>query len=223
MAKRVRMNGDRSADMPDLTIERRLAGLASPICGVDEAGRGPWAGPVAAAAVILDPERPIEGLNDSKKLSAAARDRLYEAICRVCHVSVVFASAARIDAMNIRGATLWAMRAAVAGLAVAPEFALIDGRDIPPGLSCPGEAIIGGDARSVSIAAASIVAKVARDRLMLRAAEAFPDYGFERHMGYGVPEHSAALQRFGPTPLHRRSFRPVADALRSRSPGTEMP
>jgi ribonuclease HII len=219
MAKRTRFNPIECPEFPDLAIEARVGRGAGVVCGVDEAGRGPWAGPVAVAAVILDPARPIEGLNDSKKLTGPQRERLYAEICRHSHVSVVFASSTRIDVMNIRAATLWAMREAVSALAVPPDHVLIDGRDVPPGLTCPGEAVIKGDARSQSIAAASIVAKVSRDRLMQRIGATFPGYGFERHMGYGVPEHAAALQRYGATPLHRRSFKPIADVIRFGAAG----
>ncbi len=189
---------------------RRFGG---PVAGVDEAGRGPWAGPVVTAAVILGPAPLPEGIDDSKKLTAARREALFEAICRDHVVAVATASAALIDRINIRAATLDAMARAVAGLAVAPAGVLVDGRDVPPGLACPGEALVTGDGRVAAIAAASIVAKVTRDRMMIRAGAAFPGYGFEVHMGYGVPAHRAALDRLGPCPLHRRSFRPVRDLL----------
>ncbi len=192
-----------------------IGGHAGLVCGVDEAGRGPWAGPVAVAAVVLDPDQPIPGLNDSKQLTAAVRERLYAEICDRAHVALVYASPARIDRMNIRAATLWAMRQAVLGLPVVPDYALIDGRDVPPGLPCRAEAIVGGDAKSQAIAAASIIAKVSRDRLMRYTGTLYPDFGLERHMGYGVPEHAAALDRFGPTPLHRMTFKPVVAAIRS--------
>lgn len=213
MAKRVKFDPRDNPEFPDLAIESRVMRGAGLVCGVDEAGRGPLAGPVAVAAVVLDLTRPIKGLNDSKKIDSSARDALCDEICRHAHVAVVFASAARIDAMNIRGATLWAMREAVRALPVAPDHVLVDGCDLPPGLSCPGEAVIQGDARSQSIAAASIVAKVSRDRLMRRLGACYPLYGFERHMGYGVPEHLEALRRYGATPHHRRSFKPIADVI----------
>ncbi|BCP52615.1 ribonuclease HII [Kaistia sp. 32K] len=195
---------------PTDAIERRLRrrGLKA-IAGVDEAGRGPLAGPVVAAAVILDPKNIPDGLNDSKKLTAQAREALFERIMASAHVSVVAASVLRIDATNIRQATLWAMTRAVAGLPWAPDLAIIDGNDLPPALACPGEAYVKGDARSVSIAAASIIAKVTRDRMMTRAATHFPDYGFERHMGYGTAAHLAALSTLGACPLHRASFAPI--------------
>jgi ribonuclease HII len=183
------------------------------VAGLDEAGRGPLAGPVVAAAVVFESQNFPEGLNDSKKLSPAKRRRLYEIIVDSAHVSVAVASAARIDRMNILRASLWAMDRALAGLPCAPDHALIDGRDLPPGLPCTGEAIIGGDGLSASIAAASIVAKVTRDRLMEAVGLAYPDYGFERHMGYGTARHLDALARHGPCHHHRRSFAPVRRAF----------
>ena len=195
---------------PDFAHEReRLALGARLIAGVDEVGRGPLAGPVGAAAVVFEPGvRPPRGIDDSKKLDRAEREALFPKILeRALAVCVVFATAAEIDLYNIRGAALRAMSRAVAGLSVRPDFALIDGRDVPDPLACPGRAIIDGDALSLSIAAASIVAKVARDRLMARLDPHFPDYGFSAHVGYATAAHLAALARLGPTPLHRRSFR----------------
>jgi len=194
------------------------------VAGVDEVGRGPLAGPVGVGAVILDPGDLPEGLDDSKALSAARREQLAEAIyAKAIAVSLAFASVEEIDRFNIRGATLIAMRRAVAALSVRPDYALIDGRDAPPGLRCPARPIVGGDGLSLSIAAASIVAKVARDALMARLDAAHPGYGFARHAGYATPEHSAALKRLGPCPLHRRSFKPVSlfdgdSAAPARSP-----
>lgn len=183
------------------------------VAGLDEAGRGPLAGPVVAAAVVFDGRDYPDGLDDSKKLSATKRQRLYDIIVNSAHVSVAMASAARIDDMNILRASLWAMSRALAGLPCRPDHALVDGRDLPPGLRCTGEAIIGGDALSASIAAASIVAKVTRDALMKAVGTAYPGYGFERHMGYGTAMHLEALGRRGPCPHHRRSFAPVRTAL----------
>ncbi len=178
------------------------------VAGVDEVGRGPLAGPVGVGAVILDPDDLPEGLDDSKALSAARREALAEAVyARAIAVSLAFASVDEIDRLNIRGATLLAMRRAVAALSVRPDYALIDGRDAPPGLLCPARAIIGGDRLSLSIAAASIVAKVARDALMARLDAVHPGYGFARHSGYPTRQHAAALSRLGPCPLHRRSFK----------------
>jgi ribonuclease HII len=181
------------------------------VAGVDEVGRGPLAGPVGVGAVILDPRNLPKGLNDSKVLSAARREELAAAIYgSAIAVSLAFASVEEIDHFNIRGATLLAMRRAVAALSVKPQYALIDGCDTPPGLLCPAHPIVGGDGLSLSIAAASIVAKVARDALMARLDAIHPGYGFARHAGYATREHAAALTRLGPCPLHRRSFKPIA-------------
>jgi ribonuclease HII len=178
-----------------------------PAAGVDEVGRGPLAGPVTAAAVILDPARLPAGVDDSKALSAARREELFETIMeRALCVSVASASVAEIDRLNIRGATLAAMARALAGLALAPAHILVDGRDLPPGWEGRGTALIGGDARSASIAAASIVAKVTRDRLMRSLGAAHPVYGFERHMGYGSKAHREAILKHGPCAHHRMSF-----------------
>ncbi len=183
------------------------------IAGVDEVGRGPLAGPVVAAAVVFEGKRFPEGLDDSKRLAPAERERLYELIVAEGHISVAVASRERIDRMNILRASLWAMSRALAGLPCRPDHVLVDGRDLPPGLCCPGEAIIGGDGLSVSIAAASIVAKVTRDRLMGEMGRAFPEYGFERHMGYSTVRHLEALGLHGPCPHHRQSFAPVRGRL----------
>jgi len=180
-----------------------------PIAGCDEAGRGPLAGPVVAAAVILDPARVPRGLNDSKKLDAAERERLYDRICDCAEVAVAFGSPARIDRDNILQASLWALARAVAALPVRPNLVFVDGRD-RINVPCDCQAVISGDALISSIAAASIVAKVTRDRLMKQIGAAHPGYGFERHMGYSVPEHFEALRKLGPTIHHRRSFSPVA-------------
>ena len=188
-------------------------GLA-PVAGVDEAGRGPWAGPVVAAAVIFDPRAIPDGLDDSKRLTAKRRERLFSEIGAVAHIAVAHASVKRIDRDNIHRASLWAMAQACRKLAPAPAMALIDGRHYPD-LACPARAIVKGDGVSCSIAAASIIAKVTRDRMMEDLARAFPDYGFERHKGYGTPEHRAALERFGPTPHHRRSFSPIKHFLQN--------
>jgi len=198
------------ADQPDYSFETQLMSVGTaPVAGIDEAGRGPLAGPVVVAACILHPSHIPLGLNDSKKLTAAKREALFEQILATSHVSIVSVSALTIDAINIRAATLQGMAQAVRGLAHQPAYALIDGRDVPPNLPCPGEALIKGDARSVSIAAASILAKVTRDRLMARAAEFWPGYGFERHMGYGTEVHLEAIKRLGPCPIHRLSFAPL--------------
>ncbi len=202
---------------PDDRLERALlARVGGPVAGLDEAGRGPLAGPVVAAAVVFDPGQIPAGLNDSKKLTERARERLFDEICAAAHVGIGVASVARIDRMNIRAASLWAMAQALGALTVEAAGALVDGDSVPPALPCPGEAIVKGDSRSVSIAAASIVAKVTRDRAMVRLAEAFPGYGFERHKGYGTKSHKEALASLGPSPLHRTSFAPVRALLISQ-------
>lgn len=184
------------------------------IAGVDEAGRGPLAGPVVAAAVILDPKKIPKGIDDSKKLlDPEVREALYLKIMASAEVAFVSASPARIDRIDIRKATLWAMCAAVDALPRRPDRVFVDGREFPDGLPCPAEAVIEGDAKILSIAAASIIAKVTRDRLMKRLASSVQGYGFERHVGYATREHRAALIELGPTPHHRRSFAPVRIAF----------
>lgn len=184
------------------------------ICGVDEAGRGPLAGSVIAAAVILDPMRPIAGLADSKKLSAIARERLAPQI-RECALSWAIgeATAAEIDEINILQATFLAMKRAVLSLALTPTHALIDGNRVPVGLPCSAEAIIKGDAKEPAISAASILAKTYRDAQLLELDRQYPQYGFARHMGYPTAAHLEALRVHGPSPVHRRSFGPVAQSL----------
>ena len=183
------------------------------VAGVDEVGRGPLAGPVVAAAVILDPVRLPAGLNDSKQVSAKNRALLAAALPKIAMVSIAEASVKEIDALNIRQATFLAMRRAVEGLAIAPEALLIDGRDIPPGLPCHAEAIVKGDGRSLSIAAASIVAKEARDALMRQLDAENPGYGWAQNVGYPTKAHRDALLSLGVTPHHRRSFKPVHNIL----------
>jgi ribonuclease HII len=185
-----------------------------PLAGVDEVGRGPLAGPVVAAAVILDPQAVPEGLDDSKNLTPARRDELFALIAQsALAIGIASATAAEIDTINIRQATLLAMRRAVAALALAPAFVLVDGND-PPTLAFPAESVIGGDAQIASIAAASIVAKVTRDAMMARLCARYPAYGFSLHAGYGTPRHRAALQAHGPCPEHRYSFAPVKGVWR---------
>jgi ribonuclease HII len=198
-----------AASLATLSFEKDLMaqGFAR-IAGVDEAGRGPLAGPVTAAAVILDPGQPIQGLADSKLLKEARREELFAEILRKAVVGVAFEPAQEIDRSDIRKATLRAMKKSVAALAIRPAFVLIDGRDIPPGLPCPGRAVIDGDALSASIAAASIIAKVLRDRLMRRMDPAYPGYGFANHAGYGTALHKAGIAALGPCRLHRLSFAP---------------
>ena len=198
---------------PTFRRERRALNKGIfPVAGCDEAGRGPLAGPVVAAAVILDPKRIPRGLNDSKKLDTAARAKLYEKICATAQVSVAFGAVARIDRDNILRASLWALARAVKALPIAPRLVFVDG-NMKIDCGCDCEAVVSGDALVLSVAAASIVAKVTRDRLMVRLGLEHPGYGFERHMGYSVPEHFAALARLGPTIHHRRSFAPVAAKL----------
>jgi ribonuclease HII len=181
-----------------------------PVAGADEAGRGPWAGPVVAAAVILDPSRIPEGLDDSKRLSPERREELFEEICASAQIAIALAPPWRIDRDNILRASLWALARAVQGLPQAPALVFVDGPTRPP-LKGEVVTVIGGDGLIASIAAASIVAKVCRDRLMGRLGAAYPGYGFEHHMGYGTEIHAEALNRLGPTCHHRVSFAPVRD------------
>jgi ribonuclease HII len=184
----------------------------SPVAGVDEAGRGPWAGPVVAAAVILDPDAIPDGIADSKALTETQRERVFDEIYRTAQVGVGICSAAEIDAINILNATMSAMRAALANLPVRPALALIDGNRVPEA-SVPARAIIKGDATSLSIAAASIVAKVTRDRIMIELGRQHPGYGFERHKGYGTPQHQRGIAKFGVMNQHRKTFKPIRLAL----------
>jgi ribonuclease HII len=198
--------------MPDFSLER--ACRQSPIAGIDEAGRGPLAGPVVAAAVILD-ERTLPDdlacrIDDSKAIARDERAELFALLPLYALIGVGQASVEEIDALNILQASLLAMRRAVERLPVQPAVALVDGNR-PPALPCPVQTIVAGDGLSLSIAAASIVAKVTRDRLMTELARAHPGYGWEHNAGYGTAEHRQALQRLGPTPHHRRSFRPVCE------------
>lgn len=195
---------------PDLTHE---TALGARVAGVDEAGRGPLAGPVAAAAVVLDPENIPEGLNDSKVLSAKRREALFDQIHAHADVGLGWASVEEIDRLNIRAASLLAMRRAVEGLAQPPDAALIDGNACPQGLPCLGVTLVRGDALSLSVAAASIIAKVARDRVMAALAIECPGYGWEVNAGYPTAAHRAALLDLGVSPHHRRTFRPVHNIL----------
>jgi ribonuclease HII len=194
---------------PDFSIEKRARRAGQwPVAGLDEAGRGPLAGPVVAAAVILDPKRIPEGLDDSKRLTAEAREELFSAIsASALAISVASLSATAIDRINILRASLEAMRRALVGLAVAPQLALADGRDIPPGLPCAARAVVKGDQISQSIAAASIVAKVTRDRMMTRTCGIHPGYGFSSHMGYATEVHRTAILSHGRLQrIHRMTF-----------------
>src|ERR1700741_2419946 len=197
---------------PSFRRERALIkGGVWPVAGCDEAGRGPLAGPVVAAAVILDPDRIPRGIDDSKRLTPEEREDLFEKICATSQFAVAFASRARIDRDNILRASLWALARAVQALPEAPKYVFVDGRDRLV-LTCECEAVIGGDGLVKSIAAASIIAKVTRDRLMCALARDCPGYGFEQHKGYAVPEHLEALDRLGPSVHHRSFFAPVIAA-----------
>ena len=204
-------------DGPNYDLERKIALLT---CGVDEVGRGPWAGPVMAAAVILDPDNIPEGLNDSKKLSKKKREALYPLIMQSSIVGVGESSVQEIDEINILQASLLAMRRAIENLSHVPEYALIDGNKIPERLPCPASFLIKGDAKSLSISAASIIAKINRDKFMANLALKYPEYGWESNSGYGVAHHRKALSLVGITPFHRKSFKPIHDLMTQDSPST---
>ena len=195
---------------PDLAFETQGP---APVCGVDEAGRGPWAGPVVAAAVILDPARIPDGIDDSKRLTPARREALLADLTRHAIIGIGQADVAEIDALNILQASHLAMRRAILALRLRPAMALIDGNRAPSALECPCRTVVGGDARCLSIAAASIVAKVTRDRIMVALSQQFPGYGWASNMGYGTKTHFDGLARLGVTPHHRRSFKPVYKIL----------
>ena len=199
---------------PDFSIEADLIARGhARVAGVDEVGRGPLAGPVTAAAVILNPEDIPEGLNDSKKLTAKARAALLKAIEAAAEVCVAHASVEEIDEINILRASHLAMERAIAALDPPPDYVLIDGNMIPRGLTLPAQAVVKGDSRSVSISAASIVAKICRDQIMVDLAQQHPGYGWEKNAGYPSPAHKEALRNLGVTPHHRRSFKPVHNIL----------
>jgi ribonuclease HII len=201
--------------MPDFTLERRIAG---PVAGVDEVGRGPLAGPVHAAAVILDPARLPPGLDDSKKMSETRREKAFDAImASAIAVGIGVASVEEIDRINILAATMLAMRRAVERLTIRPVHALVDGNKVPA-LPCPAEAIVKGDSKVLSIAAASIIAKVTRDRFMSDLDAACPGYGWARNKGYGTADHMEALARLGPSVHHRTSFAPIAQLRQAIGP-----
>ena len=198
------------------TLSLSFYSSATRVCGVDEAGRGPLAGPVYAAAVILDPDRPIRGLRDSKQLGPDVRERLADRIReRALSWSVAFASVDEIDTINILQASLLAMRRAVEGLHLAPEHALVDGNQLPR-LAVPCDAIVKGDTKVAAISAASILAKTARDALMRALHDEHPQYGFDQHVGYATPQHLASLALHGASVIHRRSFAPVRAAIEAR-------
>jgi len=209
------MRSRKSSKAPEqLGFSWHLPGL---VAGVDEAGRGPLAGPVVAAAVILDELRPIRGLADSKVLAPRRREKLFDEIrAKALCVSVAQASVDEIDELNILQATMLAMRRAVEGLRLVPQRVLVDGNRLPV-LKVPAEAVVKGDAKIKAISAASIVAKVSRDRLCAELHERWPDYGFDGHKGYPTPEHLEALRRLGACPAHRRSYAPVREAIDERS------
>jgi len=194
-----------------------------PVAGIDEAGRGPWAGPVVVAAVILDPGRIPEGLNDSKLLTPEARADRYETIIATSIVSIAIGPVRRIDRINILQASLWGMRAAYRGLGVPVGAALIDGNIIPRRFPCKARAVVGGDGLSLSVAAASIVAKVTRDRIMVKLARRYRRYRWESNKGYGTREHAEAIKKHGVCTHHRRSFSPIERALRLIETGTDSP
>ncbi|MFK5998201.1 MAG: ribonuclease HII [Rhodobacterales bacterium] len=199
--------------MPDYKREQELLKTYAAIAGVDEVGRGPWAGPVTACAVILDPANIPDGLNDSKKLSPKAREHLYVQIIQTSDVCIAHVPVEDIDRINILQASLLAMEKAVAGLVTPADYALIDGNKTPQNLTCPSETIVKGDGKSASIAAASIVAKVTRDRMMVALSQQFPGYGWETNAGYGTKQHQEGLKALGVTPHHRRSFKPIHKML----------
>lgn len=205
---------------PNYDLEAELMDLHGlPVAGVDEAGRGPWAGPVVTAAVILNPDRIPDGLDDSKKLTPEAREDRYAEIMATACVSVVIGQVARIDRDNILQATLWAMRTAFQDLEVPQAAALIDGNAVPKRFPGTVQAVIGGDGLSVSIAAASIVAKVTRDRIMVRLSKRYRGYGWENNKGYGTPEHASGIEKHGICPHHRRSFAPIQRILALQNEG----
>lgn len=194
------------------TLQLETACGVSRVAGVDEVGRGPWAGPVLAAAVVLDPDKVPSGLDDSKKLSRQKREQLSDAILAVAQIGIGIVDVPDIDRLNILHATMEAMHRAIAALPESPGHVLIDGNRLPD-LDLPATAVVKGDGLSASIAAASIIAKVRRDRMMAELAESYPVYGWERNAGYGTAEHRAALDRHGVTCHHRRSFKPIAALL----------
>jgi ribonuclease HII len=209
--------------LPNFYLETEMMALHGlPVAGIDEAGRGPWAGPVVVAAVVLDRNHIPEGLNDSKKLTPQAREDRFEEIAATARVSVVIGQVRRIDRDNILQATLWGMSAAFRTLEVPKATALIDGNAVPGRFPGTARAVIGGDAKSLSIAAASIVAKVTRDRIMMKLAKRYRGYGWETNKGYGTAEHADGIERHGLCPHHRRSFAPIRRILAARGAIAEV-
>jgi ribonuclease HII len=210
--------------LPTFDFETEMMDLHGlPVAGIDEAGRGPWAGPVVVAAVILNPDRIPEGINDSKMLTPEAREELYDQIMATACVSVAVGQVKRIDRDNILQASLWGMRAAFRGLQVPKAAALIDGNLVPKRFPGKARAIVAGDALSLSVGAASIIAKVTRDRIMVKLAKRYRRYGWESNKGYGTPEHARAVQKHGVCTHHRKSFAPIERAARiiaNRGEGT---
>jgi len=198
---------------PIADLSREIACGFNPVCGVDEVGRGPWAGPIVAGAVILPHGHGIEGIADSKALKPEKREQIAALLFERADIGIGFVEVAELDSIGLTAANDLAMVRAVGALRQTPAYALIDGRRVPKGMACPCEAIIKGDATSLSIAAASIVAKVRRDQIMARLAQVFPYYGWETNVGYGTAVHQAGLARHGLTPHHRRSFKPIAEIL----------
>ena len=222
MAKTAAVKTQPTTDIPSLFGSEDPLFSTTLVAGVDEAGRGPLAGPVCAAAVILDPERPIEGLNDSKKLSAKKREALAPLIReRALAWCVAWADVHEIDTMNILQATMLAMTRAVEGLQVKPELILVDGNRTPKGLPAPVSAVVKGDAKVAAISAASILAKTARDARMAELDAVYPGYGFAGHAGYGTAKHIEAIRTLGITPEHRRSFEPVKSMIAGNLPGDD--
>jgi ribonuclease HII len=209
---------------PSFELEAELMDkYHGPVAGIDEAGRGPWAGPVVVAAVILNPDRIPDGLNDSKVLTPEAREDRYAEIIATAIVSVVIGPVRQIDRINILQASLWGMRAAYRRLRVPAGAALIDGNIVPKRFPCKARAVVGGDGLSLSVAAASIVAKVTRDRLMVKLSRRYRRYAWDSNKGYGTPEHAAAIKKHGVCTHHRRSFSPIERALRLLTNGAELP
>jgi ribonuclease HII len=209
---------------PSFDLEAALMDeFKGPVAGIDEAGRGPWAGPVVVAAVILNPERIPEGLNDSKVLTPQEREERYAEIMATSIVSVAIGNVRRIDRDNILQASLWGMRKAYRGLRVPIGAAIIDGNIVPRRFSCKARAVVGGDGLSLSVAAASIVAKVTRDRMMVKLSRRYRRYAWDSNKGYGTREHAEAIKKHGVCTHHRRSFSPIERALRLLETGEELP